>query len=349
MTIQTAIIGASGYAGAELVGLLAGHPHARLAGVYGASSSGERWEDLYPGRAHLFRGKIERFAAEELDGLDAVFLALPPGASARTARSLHGRVGCVIDLSGALRLASASEYRRWYGEEHPAPELLGQAAYGLPELFGTDLAGADLIACAGCYATVAQLAAAPALGLGEAVSPDVHLAASSGTSGAGRQASIPLAFSEVFADLRPYRVGRHQHSPEIAAGLSRSTGRPVRVTFVPQLAPIERGIAASVTLSCDESVSTAALLEVYRRAYAKTPFVRVHDPDSRMPAVRGVAGTNFCDLAPLADATGGSVVVLGVIDNLLKGAAGQAVQVLNLCCGLPETAGLLPAGVEGER
>ena len=348
MTVQTAIVGASGYAGAELAGLLAGHPHTRLAGVYGASSSGERWEDLYPGRAHLFRGEIKPFAAGDLDGLDTVFLALPPGASARTAQSLRGRVGCVIDLSGALRLTDASEYRRWYGEEHPAPELLGEAVYGLPELFGADLVEADLIACAGCYATVAQLAAAPALALGETVSADVHLAASSGTSGAGRKASVPLSFSEVFADLRPYRVGRHQHSPEIAKGLSRHSGRPVRVTFVPQLVPVERGIAASVTLSCDDSVSATALLEVYRQAYAETPFVRVHAPESRMPSVRGVTGTNFCDLAPLVDPAGGSVIVLGAIDNLLKGAAGQAVQVFNLSHGLPETTGLLAARTEDD-
>lgn len=343
--IQTAIVGASGYSGAELVGLLATHPQARLAGLYGAGSAGRRWEELFPGRDHRFRGVIRRFDPRRLAGLDAVFLALPAAASARAARDLEGRVGRVIDLSGAFRLADADEYRRWYGEEHPAPELLGRAAYGLPELFGDTLAGADLVACAGCYATVAQLAAAPALALGDAVAGDVHLAASSGTSGAGRTASLPLAFSEVFGDLRPYRVGRHQHSPEIVAGLSRASGRPVRVTFVPQLAPIERGIAASVTLTA-AGVDSAQLLETYRRAYEKAPFVRVLDAAERLPAVRAVAGTNFCDLAPLVDADGGAVVVLGAIDNLLKGAAGQAVQVFNLCFGLAQTAGLLEPAVE---
>ncbi len=338
--IQTAIVGASGYSGAELVGLVARHPDARLTGVFGAGSSGSRWEDLYPGRAHLFRGEVRRFEPDRLAGLDAVFLALPADASARAARGLTGRVGRVIDLSGALRLSDAAEYRRWYGEEHPAPELLGRAVYGLPELFGDRLAGAELIACAGCYATVAQLAAAPALRLGAAVSADVHLAASSGTSGAGRKPSVALAFSEVFGDLRPYRVGRHQHCPEIAAGLSRHSGRPVRVSFVPQLAPLERGIAASATLSYDGSVSQEELVAAYREAYDAAPFVRVHEPESRLPAVRAVAGTNFCDLAPVADPAGGAIVVVGAIDNLLKGAAGQAVQVFNLAFGLPETAGL---------
>ena len=343
--IRTAIVGASGYSGAELVGLLARHPEASVEALAGSGSSGERWEDLYPGRGHLHRGEIRRFDPAELAGLDAVFLALPHAVSARAARDLVGRVGRVIDLSGALRLADGDAFRHWYGEEHPAPELLGRAIYGLPELFGDELADAELIACAGCYATVAQLAAAPALGLGDAVGTDVRLAASSGTSGAGRKASVALGFSEVFGDLRPYRVGHHQHTPEIAAGLSRHSGRAVRVSFVPQLAPIDRGIAAGVFLDCD-GVTQAGALAAYRQAYAAAPFVRVLDPAERLPAVRPVAGTNFCDLAPVVDAAAGTLVVLGAIDNLLKGAAGQAVQVLNLACGLPETTGLPAAPAE---
>ena len=344
--LRTAIVGASGYSGAELVRLVAGHPRAELAAVCAASSAGERWEEIYRGREHLFAGEIQPFEPEALAGLDAVFLALPHGASANAARALRGRVGCVLDLSGDLRLADAETYRRWYGVEHPAPDLLGQAVYGLPELFGEGLRGAELISCPGCYPTVTQLAAAPALAM-EAVTADrVAVTAISGTSGAGRKASVPLSFSEVFGDLRAYRVGHHQHAPEMAQGLSRFAGRQVRVTFVPHLAPIERGIAATVVIQ-GEPPPVDELLAAYRRVYERSSFVRVRDPRESLPAVRHVAGTNFCDLAPVADESGGSTVVVGVIDNLLKGAAGQAVQLFNLAFGLPETAGLLAGGPEG--
>ncbi len=339
--IKTAVVGASGYSGAELVGLLAGHPQASLESIHGAGSAGERWEDLHPGRGHLFRGEIKTFSAPDLAGLDAVFLALPHGQSALAARQLLGKVGRIIDLSGDLRLADPEEYRRWYGIEHPAPELLGRAAYGLPELFGDDLVGADLIACAGCYATVSQLAAAPALALAGVVEPDVVVSAVSGTSGAGRKADLGLSFSEVSQDLRAYRVGRHQHAPEMVAGLARYSGRAVKLTFIPHLGPLVRGILATVVLRCRRPVTPGEILEAYRTAYQAAPFVRVRDGAKLLPAVGHVAGTNFCDLAPVVDEAGGTVVVVGVIDNLVKGAAGQAVQVFNRSFGLPETVGLL--------
>ncbi len=340
--IRCAVAGASGYTGAELVSLLAVHPDAELVSIHADASAGERWEDLHPSRRHLYQGPLLPLDPEALSGLDFVFLALPHGASATAAAGLLGRVGCVVDLSGDLRLPDAAAYRRWYGREHPRPELLGRAVYGLPELFGDELPGADLVACAGCYATVVQLAAAPALALGEAVGTSLTAAAASGTSGAGRKGDLPLSFSEVFGDLRPYRVGRHQHAPEMAQGLTRASGRRARVTFIPTLAPIERGIAASVTLPLAGSLDQVRLLQAYRAAYAQAPFVRVLDPDARLPAVRDVAGSNFCDLAPVLDAEGGTVVVLGALDNLLKGAAGQAVQVMNRVAGLDERTGLLP-------
>ena len=345
--IETAIVGASGYAGAELVALVEAHPQAHLTAVLAAGSAGERWESLYPGRSHLFRGKIQPFAPERLTGLDTVFLALPHGASGGAVKQLQGKVNRIIDLSGDLRLATSEEYRHWYGIDHPAPELLGTAVYGLPELFRTDLRGSELIACAGCYATVCQIAAAPALALPGAGN-EVHITAASGTSGAGRKAEIGLSFSEVFGDLRAYRVGKHQHTPEIAAGLRRATGSPARVTFVPHLAPIERGIAATVVVSCEDLPTQDDLLAAYRSAYSDSPFVRVRDPQRLLPAVRHVVGTNFCDLAPIVDSNGGSIVVLGVIDNLVKGAAGQALQVFNLAAGLPETTGLEAGTATGD-
>lgn len=332
--IRCAVVGASGYTGAELVELLATHPGVDLVSVHADTSAGCRWEELFPARRHTWQGDLLPFEPDRLAGLDAVLLALPSGAAAEVAASLVGRVGSVIDLSGDLRLADAETYHRWYGRPHPVPHLLGEAVYGLPELYGDELAGAPLVACAGCYATVIQLAAAPWLVAAGDPSPSVHVTAASGTSGAGRKADLALSFSEVFGDLRPYRVGRHQHVPEIVAGLGRVAGATPRVTLVPILAPVERGIVAAVTMPTVSVPTAADLLETYRTFYRHADTIRVEDPSVRLPSVRDVVGTNFCDLAPVADRDGGAVVVTGVIDNLLKGAAGQAVQVLERVFGL---------------
>ena len=341
--------------GAELVSLVAAHPEARLVSVHSESNAGERWERLYPGRRHLWSGTLAPFEPAALAGLDVVFLALPHGTSARAAALLDGRVGRIIDLSGDLRLRDAARYERSYGMPHAAPHLLERAVYGLPELFREPLRDARLVACAGCYATAVQLAAAPALALGAGTADggasfDIAVAAMSGTSGAGRKGELALSFSELHGDLRAYRVGRHQHAPEIALGLSawldqktesRGDDARVRVTFVPHLAPVERGILATVILRNGEGLDLAALQNAYRHAYADCRFVRVVDSSDRVPSVRDVARTSFCDIAPVVDEGGGSIVVVAVIDNLLKGAASQAVQVMNISCGIDEAAGLL--------
>lgn len=344
--VQCAIVGASGYSGAQLAALVAGHPETRLVSLHADSSAGQRFEDLHPSLRHAVRGELRPFVPAELAGLDVVFLALPHGASGRAARDLSGKVGRIIDLSGDLRLPDAGAYRRWYGADHPAPELLGQAAYGLPELFGSALRDATLVACAGCYATASQLAAAPALVAtresGDSTPASVSISAMSGTSGAGRKADLALSYSEVGGNLRAYRVGRHQHAPEIAGGLERLARRPVRVTFVPHLVPIVRGILATVTLPLPAGWTQEAALGAYRDFYEGRPFVRVVDASRRLPEVADVVGTNFCDLTPIVDESGESLVIISVIDNLIKGAAGQALQVMNIVLGLPEATGLLP-------
>jgi N-acetyl-gamma-glutamyl-phosphate reductase len=337
--LRSAVVGASGYSGAELVDLLAGHPAVELASVHADRAAGRRWGDLHPARRHRFDAVLETTDPDALAGLDVVFLALPGDASAPIADALLGRVGCLVDLSGALRLPDATTYRRWYGHDHPAPHLLGRAVYGLPELDDGGLRDARLVACAGCYATVTQLAAAPLLAAGVARGP-VRVTAASGTSGAGRKADVALSHAEVHGDLRPYRVGNHQHVPEIAAGLSRAAGSEVGVTFVPHLAPLERGIAATVILAPAAGIDGDRVADVLERAYARAPFVRVL-PAGALPSVRGVAGTPFCDLAVVTDPTTGDHVVLGAIDNLMKGAASQAVQVLNAVFDLDPAAGLL--------
>jgi N-acetyl-gamma-glutamyl-phosphate reductase len=350
--LRIAVVGASGYAGAELVSLLAVHPAAKLEALVADASAGRRFEDLHPGRRHLHTGMLAAFDADRLAGLDVVFLTQPHGAAALAARALLGRVGRIIDLSGDLRLPDAAAYRKWYGADHPAPELLGRAVYALPELFPDAIPGATLLSCPGCYATAAQLAAAPALRLAAAAGAGalaVTISAASGTTGAGRKAELDLGFSEVDGGLRAYRVGRHQHTPEIAQGLARHTGRGVAVTFVPHLAPFKRGIFATVVVANPAQLGQDEVLAAYREAYRGQPFVRVLDPAEALPRTSDVEHTNFCDLAPVVDAEGGTIVVLAVLDNLGKGAAAQAVQVMNLACGLPETAGLLPVGTSAQE
>jgi N-acetyl-gamma-glutamyl-phosphate reductase len=322
------------------VGALARHPEADLLHLQADRSAGERWERMNRRGGHLFRGQVEPLDAERLAGLDVVFLALPQGASPSVAAALHRRVGLVVDLSGGLRFPDPAAHESWHGTPHERPELLGRAAYGLPELFATDLPGADLVACAGCYATVAQIAAAPALGLGERVGARVLVTAVSGTTGAGRSADALLTFSEADGDLRAYRVGRHAHAPEIARGLGRRTGRHVDVTFVPQVAPLRRGILATVVLANPGAVSEGELRASYERTYAAATFVRLL-PAGEWPRVADVVHGPFCDVGVAVDRLSGDVVVVGALDNLMKGAATQAVQVMNLALGLPETVGLL--------
>jgi N-acetyl-gamma-glutamyl-phosphate reductase len=319
--------------------LLAGHPDVELVSIHADRSAGFAWGDLHPGLRHLHDGILQPLDADALAGLDVVFLALPSGVSASVAARLHGRVGTVIDLSGDLRLADAAQYRRWYGIDHPAPELLGRAVYGLPELAGDRLRNATLVASAGCYATVVQLAAAPLLVHGIVTGP-VRVVATSGTTGAGRKPDTALSFSEVHGDVRPYRVGRHQHVPEIESQLARRTGEPVGVTFVPQIAPLERGIVATVLLEPTARGTAYGALEVLQRTYADAPCVRVLR-DGRLPSARAVARTPFCDLAVVEDPGTGDVVVCGAIDNLMKGAASQAVQGMNAVFGLDPGAGLV--------
>lgn len=351
------VVGASGYSGAQLVALLAAHPAIELVGVHGHSTAGQRWGQLHPGLRHLFDGRIQPFAVDgepadtfagRFGGTDVVFVALPHGAAARAVARLRSVVPHVVDLSGDLRHDSAATYERWYGAPHPAPELLGEAVYSVPEL--TDhalLRDAALVSCGGCYASAAQLAAAPILALGPEIASDlVVLTGISGTSGAGRKASVGQLFAEVHGELRPYRVGVHQHTPEIERGLQAVAGRPTRVTFAPVLAPIERGIVvtATIPLLAGHGLDEGALLDIARAYYHDAPLVRVLDPASDgLPRVRGVVGTPFADVALTIDANGHAVIATVAIDNLLKGAASQAVQNMNLVFGWAQTLGLTEA------
>jgi len=339
--IRCSVVGASGFAGAELVRWLSQHPDVMLRSLHASRSAGEQWERLYPEHQHLWQDKIQGFDEETLKGSDVVFLAQPHEASVRSAAQLLGKVGHIIDLSGGLRLKDPHAYEEWYGHPHPEPDILGSAVYGIPELFGEDLPGAKLVACGGCYATAAQLATAPAVNIPGIHKDQITLSGLSGTSGAGRKADIALSFTMVSGNLKAYRVGHHQHVPEIQNSLASLSGVRPRLTFVPHLIPIERGILLNAVLCHDGKLDQEKALSYFQDFYANAPFVRVLDPNKSLPEVNAVRGSNFCDIAPVVDKAGQSLVIVAAIDNLGKGAASQAVQVMNLVCGMPETRGLL--------
>ncbi|HTT70318.1 MAG TPA: N-acetyl-gamma-glutamyl-phosphate reductase [Anaeromyxobacteraceae bacterium] len=336
--LTCAIVGASGYTGLDLTRLAARHPQLKLVALLSDRWAGEAAGDRLPlsgPSAGLRYGALSEASAVEAE---VVFLATPPEVSVELVPRLIARGLRVVDLSGAFRLADKAAYPTWYGFQHAAPELLAEARYGLPELNRAALAGARLITNPGCYATATAMALAPLVKSG-LVSPDgVAVAAMSGVSGAGRKASEEYSFCELDEDLRAYRLGRHQHVPEIEQTVKRYAGRCGPISFVPHLVPVRRGILATATLRLAEGVAVRALEEVYLAAYRDEPFVRVL-PAGQV-AVKDVARTNRVHLGVAVDARAGAAVAVAAIDNLVKGAAGQALQALNAAMGWDETSGL---------
>lgn len=336
--LRAAVVGASGYSGGELLRLLAGAADVRVEVATANAQAGRLAAEAHPflaGRCDLM---LTAFDAAALAGLDCVFIALPSGEAMQLAPSLVGKVGCVIDLGGDLRLPTPELYEKYYRKPHTAPRLLGEAVYGLPELNRERIRGAKLIANPGCYPTSAILALLPALKAGLVKPAGIVVNALSGTSGAGRSAAAELSFSEMDGNARAYRVGDHQHIPEIAGVLSQAAGREVTVSFVPHLAPLVRGIHSTVHADLELATTTAEVQALYADFYRDEPFVRAC---ASPPSVRDVAFTNRCDVAAFVEPHTNKLVVTSVIDNLLKGAAGQAVQNLNIAFGRPERA-LLP-------
>ncbi|PKQ29789.1 MAG: N-acetyl-gamma-glutamyl-phosphate reductase [Actinobacteria bacterium HGW-Actinobacteria-10] len=343
--VDVAIVGAPGYAGIELTRLVLGHPEMHLAIVTSAAEAGRRIDDVYPQLSGLTDlAYTEPDVGTIAEGAHLVFLAVPHTAALAIAPALLGAGLTVVDASADYRLQDAATYESWYGTEHTSPELLSSAVYGLPELDRSGLAGARLVACPGCYPTAALLAAAPALEAGIVTGDRVLIDAKSGVSGAGRSASAGTHFPTVNESLQPYKVSTHRHTPEIEQGLSRAAGRTVGAVFVPHLVPMTRGLLATVYLDLVASMSTDAVVALYRERYEGEPFIRVHDV-GRMPSTAEVRGTNRAHIGIAVDPSG-VLVVACAIDNLVKGTAGQAVQCANLALGFPETAGLIhPAPV----
>ena len=337
--MKAGIVGASGYTGAELLRLLAGHPALEVAVVTAHSHAGEVVGRHTPSLAGAYPGLVyEDSDPARLDGLDVVFCALPHGESQRIVPELRGRVGLVVDLAADFRLKDASLYPRWYGEEHAAPELLDEAAYGLPELYRDGLAGATLVAAAGCYPTAAGLALAPFVRAGLVERTGIIVDAASGVSGAGRGLKESLHFGTVDEDFVAYALLTHRHTPEMEQILGSE------LLFTPHLAPMVRGILATCYSrpAAGRSLSTATAMDALREAYDDEPFVVVTDDP---PSTKATAGSNAAHVTARVDPRTGWVITLCALDNLVKGASGQAVQCANAALGLPETTGLPLAGM----
>ncbi|MGI9118757.1 MAG: N-acetyl-gamma-glutamyl-phosphate reductase [Acidimicrobiales bacterium] len=334
--LRIGIVGASGYAGAELLRLTLAHPDLEVAWATADTQAGVAVAALYPNLAAAAGAlAFTRFDPSQADGLDLVFLALPHGASAGLVPELAKRVEVVVDLAADFRLKDPGAYPRWYGEAHPCPSLLANFAYGLPELFRPDLIGARAVAVPGCYPTAAALALAPLVREGAIEPHGVIVDAASGVSGAGRAAKAGTTFCTVDEDFRAYGLLDHRHTPEI----EQATG--ASVLFTPHLAPMDRGILATCYARPAGPTSTAELLEVLSEAYRGERFVVVGDES---PSTKATAGSNCAHLSARHDPRTGWVVVLCALDNLGKGAAGQALQCANLALGLDEGAGLSVAG-----
>ena len=338
---QVGIVGASGFTGAELMRLCAAHADLEVAVVTGDTQAGRPVADLYPGLAAGYGDLVfESYTPDLVDGLDAVFLGLPHGASQTVAADLIGRVGAVLDLSADFRLDDPGLYPQWYGAEHGAPDLLDAFVYGLPELFRGRIAGATAVAVPGCYPTAASLALAPLAEAGLIELDGVVVDAASGVSGAGRAPKENTTFCAVSDDFAAYGLLDHRHTPEMEQVLTTVAGRPATVLFTPHLAPMSRGILATCYARPTAHAmarDTAALLATFHEAYDDEPFVVVtEDP----PTTKATLGANTARVTVRHDERTGWILALCAIDNLVKGASGQAVQCANLVLGLPETRGL---------
>lgn len=344
MAIRVSIIGVSGYGGGELARLLTGHPEVELVHLTAASRAGEAMADLYP-NLRAFTNAVtvaaddpERIARDS----DVVFVALPNGRAMAMAAAIvpHARL---IDLGADFRFRDPLVYERWYGTPHAAPELLDGAAYGLTEFRRAEIRRARIVGNPGCYPTAALLALLPLLQAGVVRPQPIVIDAKSGVSGAGRSPALGTHFSEVNENVRPYNVPGHRHTPEIEQELAALAGAAGAVTFAPHLIPMTRGIMVTAYLVPAGGITTERAAAILQEAYAGELFVRVLQTE--LPQTKATSGSNFCDVAVRVDQRAGMVIAMAALDNLVKGASGQALQNMNVMVGLPEDLGLRTPGL----
>lgn len=334
--IKIGIVGGTGYTGVELLRLLAQHPQARLTTITSRKEAGMPVADMFPNLRGRVALAFEDPASAPLNACDVVFFATPNGIAMTQARALLDAGVKVIDLAADFRISDVPTWEKWYGMPHACPDLVAQAVYGLPEINREKIRSARLIANPGCYPTAVQLGFLPLIEAGVVDSAHLIADAKSGVSGAGRKAEVHTLLAEAADNFKAYGVAGHRHLPEIRQGLARVAGREVGLTFVPHLTPIIRGIHATLYARLTQEVDLQALFE---NRYRGEAFVDVLAPGTH-PETRSVRAANICRIAVHRPQGGDTVVVLSVIDNLVKGASGQAVQNMNILFGLPETTGL---------
>lgn len=337
--MKVGIVGASGYTGVELARILSGHSGVELTAATSRQHKGRPLADVYPnlkGFTDIICEDVEITAL--VDRAELFFTAVPHKTAMDIVPSLLAAGKKVIDLSADFRISDARVYEEWY-QPHTAPEYLKEAVYGLPELYREKIRGARLLANPGCYPTSVILGLAPLLKAG-VIDPDTIVADSkSGVSGAGRAAQVGALFCEVTEGFHAYKVGEHRHTPEMEQEISLLCGRPVKITFTPHLVPMSRGMLSTIYAKLVKPISEEDIKHLYNNAYDSEMFVRLTD-SGVFPATRFVRGSNFCDIGFKIDERTGRIIVLSAIDNLVKGAAGQAVQNMNIMCGFPEDTGL---------
>lgn len=340
---KIAVVGATGYSGEELIRLLLRHPGVELACVTSRQSAGKALGAVYPkfrgGKYDALAFSASEAAAITASGARIAFLALPHGLASEFAGPLLDAGLRVIDLSADFRLKETAVYKDFYGQDHPAPALLGQSVYGLPELYREKITTAKLVASPGCYPTSIILPLAPLLKAGLVDPASIVVSSMSGVSGAGRKVDADYLFPECNESMRPYGVPRHRHLPEIEQELGAAAGSSVTINFTPHLVPLNRGIISTIYAVPAKGATSQKISEAITQSYKSEPFVRLLG-DELYPDVKNVAYTNFIDIAWRHDPRTGRIILMSAIDNLLKGASGQAVQAMNLLCSLPETAGL---------
>ncbi|MFI5145228.1 MAG: N-acetyl-gamma-glutamyl-phosphate reductase [Ignavibacteria bacterium] len=335
---KVSIIGATGYSGIELIKLLSSRDDVYIDRVFSNLSPGRMISEINPSLPKLADIKTEKYSPGTLISTDIAFLSLPPGESMKIVPELFDSGIKVIDLAGDFRLNDASAYNEYYNFQHLYPELLDKSVYGLTELFKDEIKYTKLVANPGCYATGIILALMPALKNKLIYESGIVINSLSGISGAGKKESLEYSFYELNENIRAYKLTGHQHIPEIEQALERAAGCRIQFSFIPHLVPVNRGIYTTIIAEMKRDIDSDTIYSFYNDEYKETPFIRVKKD---IPQIKNVVHTNFCDIFFEIDKKTNKLIIISVLDNLMKGAAGQAIQNMNLMLGLPETSGLI--------